>query len=46
MSTENKYNFPEDFDGRRKRPKPIDTVGQDGLTLREKKLLQFKDSMI
>jgi hypothetical protein len=38
--------MPLTFDGRRKRPKPIDAVGIDGMTLRDKKLLQFRDSMV
>ena len=39
-------NFPPEFDGRRKRPKPIDAVQEDGMTMREKKLLQFRDQML
>ena len=38
-------SFPSNFDGRRKQPKPIDAVGNDGKTMRERKLSQFKDSM-
>jgi hypothetical protein len=38
--------FPSNFDGRRKQPKPIDAVQNDGKTLREKKLLKFRDSLV
>lgn len=38
--------LPINFDGSRRRPKPLDALGFDGMTLRDKKLLQFKDQVV
>ncbi|TNV83755.1 hypothetical protein FGO68_gene13642 [Halteria grandinella] len=45
MSSSVGADFPSNFDGRRKQPKPIDKKGDDGFTPREKKLLQFRDTL-
>jgi hypothetical protein len=38
--------LPVTFDGRRRRTKPLDAMGFDGMTLRDKKLLQFRDQLV
>jgi hypothetical protein len=45
MSSFDGGSFPTNFDGRRKVPKPIDTKGQDGATMRDKKLKTLKDQL-
>ena len=38
--------LPVTFDGRRRRTKPLDALGLDGVTLRDKKLMQFRDQLV
>ena len=38
--------LPGTFDGRRRGTKALDCIGFDGMTLRDKKLLQFRDKLV
>ena len=39
-------HLPVTFDGRRRATKPLDAPLMDGMTVRDKKLLQFRDQLV